>query len=111
MKTIYRTPRSILLNANHTTYLPRPVRQSKKICYGAKILFSEILYFSNKDLCFSKTNPFLCELMDLDETTIKRWIKELIRENFITVEYLSAKENGSLRKIWINSDIVVDECD
>ena len=108
-RTVHRMPHSRIVNeATHTTYLPRVVRHAKNICPAAKILFSEVLYLSDENLCCVETNSLLAKLLNSDTSSIKRWLKALSEEKFLSIEHLICKERGSCRKIWINVESLID---
>lgn len=78
--------------------IPAPIRYSK-ITANAKLLYGEITALCNKEGYCWASDTYFAKLYDVDERTIRRWIKELKEAKFIYTENL--KEEGLQRLIYI----------
>lgn len=95
------------MSPNEPSYfavIPANVRYCKDLEPNAKLLYGEITSLCNKQGYCWASNKYFHELYDVDERTIQRWIKSLVKNNFIHVEYDVDAKNKSIRKIFINNN-------
>jgi DnaD/phage-associated family protein len=72
--------------------IPANVRYAK-ITNGAKLLYGEITALCNeKGYCWA-TNKYFADLYEVDKSTIKKWLKALADNNFISTK-LKYKDNS-----------------
>ena len=96
---------------NYYAIIPAEVRYSN-LKPNAKLLYGEITALSNKTgYCFASNNYF-AELYNVNKNTISRWISDLKRLGFITIQIeRSANKEITKRIIGIvkNVDTPIDE--
>jgi hypothetical protein len=92
------------MSTNSPSYyavIPAEVRYCKNLEPSSKLLYGEITALCNKEGYCWASNRYFSELYDVDDRTVKRWIKSLEDENFIKIE--TERKGFSLkRKIYIN---------
>ena len=96
---------------NYYAIIPAEVRYSN-LKPNAKLLYGEITALSNKTgYCFASNNYF-AELYNVNKNTISRWISDLKRLGFITIE-IERDSNRQITKRIIgivkNVDTPIDE--
>lgn len=90
-------------NKHHKSYyaiIPADVRYHPKLKANCKLLYGEITALSNeRGYCWAG-NIYFAELYGVEPETASRWISQLKKEGFITVEI--DKSAGNERKIYIS---------
>lgn len=71
---------------------------------GAKLLYGEINALANMHGYSWASNQYFADLYEVDERTIKRWLKSLSDNNFIKIETDKTGIQWQ-RKIWISHDV------
>lgn len=90
----------IKIQPNYYAIIPANVRYSQ-IPPNAKLLYGEITALCNKEGYCWATNGYFAELYGVKEYSITRWIADLVKAEFITMEV--DKAGGNLRRIWIKN--------
>ena len=81
--------------------IPADVRYDKKLCANAKLLYGEITALCNeKGYCWA-SNDYFAQLYEKTEETVSRWISQLIKQNYINVEYIKRGFEITERRIYI----------
>ena len=82
---------------NYYAIIPAEVRYSN-LKPNAKLLYGEITALSNKTgYCFASNNYF-AELYEVNKNTISRWISDLKRLGFITIEIERAANKQIIKR-------------
>jgi len=71
---------------NFYAIIPADVRYNKDLCPNAKLLYSEITALSNQQGYCWASNKYFANLYDVDERTVKRWLKDLENFGYIEIE-------------------------
>ncbi len=80
------------------------VRYCKNLEPNAKLLYGEITALCNQEGYCWASNKYFAELYDVDESSVKRWIKSLEEEDFIKIQ--TERKGFKLnRKIYISQII------
>ena len=75
------------LNKNYYAIIPANVRYDKDLTDGAKLLYGEITALSNeKGYCWA-SNSYFSELYGKSNSTITRWINQLVEKGYIKRTY------------------------
>lgn len=82
--------------------IPNKIKYDSNISFLSKFILSDIVSFSNTSICFA-SNGYFAELYNLSESTIKRAIKEL-KDN----KYISIQNVNHNRKITPTNKIMED---
>jgi len=72
--------------------IPATVRYAK-ISPNAKLLYGEISALANKEGCCWATNSYFSRLYEVDTRTIRRWLSELKKKQFIAIVDSIADKN------------------
>ncbi len=89
-------------NSSFYGIITEDVLSSKKILPECKLLFVKLTMMVNSDTGYAfPSNKFLANYFNVDESTIKRWLKILKDNEFI---YIILEKNGmkTKRKVYIN---------
>jgi DNA-binding transcriptional regulator YhcF (GntR family) len=91
---------------NYYAIIPADVRYSN-LKPNAKLLYGEITALSNKlGYCFA-SNSYFAELYGVSKNTVSRWITELKKSGFITIQ-IERNSNKEITKRIIGIDKKVD---
>ena len=91
---------------NYYAIIPSDVRYSN-LKPNAKLLYGEITALSNKlGYCFA-SNSYFAELYGVSKNTVSRWITELKKSGFITIQ-IERNSNKEITKRIIGIDKKVD---
>lgn len=86
--------------------IPANVRYDKSICANAKLLYGEITALTNeKGYCWA-SNSYFAKLYSVKEETISRWISQLLKHNYVSVQYERRGCEITNRMIIISSDCI-----
>jgi len=77
---------STTYSPSYYSVIPANVRYCKNLEPNAKLLYGEITALCNKEGYCWASNKYFADLYDVDESSVKRWIKSLQDENFIVIE-------------------------
>lgn len=80
--------------------IPATVRYDERLRPNAKLLYGEITALTNREGFCWAGNEYFAELYKVDIKTISRWVSQLEKFGYITVELL--KNQGNKRKIGID---------
>lgn len=80
--------------------IPATVRYDERLRPNAKLLYGEITALANREGFCWAGNEYFAELYKVDIKTISRWVSQLEKFEYITVELL--KNQGNKRKIGID---------
>ena len=69
------------------TILPADVRYDKRLLANEKIIYSEILFLSQKKGYCHATNAYFAEVLSASVTSVSKWINKLIKLSYIKMEY------------------------
>lgn len=69
------------------TILPADVRYDKRLLANEKIIYSEILFLSQKKGYCHATNAYFAEVLSTSITSVSKWINKLIKLSYIKMEY------------------------
>ena len=78
--------------------LPASVRYDSRLKAQEKILYCEITALSNVNKFCHAGNGYFSDLYGVDERTIRRWLNNLAKHGYITIEYEKQGE-GQKRRI------------
>lgn len=81
--------------------LTADVRYDKNISAMSKLLFAEITALSNKEGYCWASNTYFGELYGVDKDTVSRWMSELVKAKYVTIEV--DRKAGNLRKVYIEA--------
>ena len=85
--------------------LTAEVRYDNRLSAAEKILFAEITALAQRDgSCYAKTSYF-CELYDVADSTVRKWISNLQKFGYIRTELLTNKGMVSGRRIFLVSQL------
>lgn len=84
--------------------IPAHVRYCKELEPNAKLLYGELTALATAQGYCWASNAYFAELYDVDERSIKNWIKSLKDQNFIKVE-IEVSGLQRQRKIWISHEV------
>jgi hypothetical protein len=84
--------------------IPADVRYCKDLEPCARLLYGEITALSNREGYCWASNEYFSQLYEVDERTIKRWIKALEDKGFIYIRTCK-KGMGWDRRIFINKEM------
>lgn len=82
--------------------LPASVRYDNRLKAQEKILYCEITALSNVNKFCHAGNGYFSDLYGVDERTIRRWLSNLAKQGYITIEY--EKQGDGQRRRIIPSD-------
>lgn len=94
-------------NPNYYAVIPAEIRYDKSLKANAKLLYGEITALSNKSGECWASNNFFAELYDVDPSAISRWVKNLEKSGYITIEYIRGK-NSEIEKRIIRIKVLPD---
>lgn len=96
------------IEANYYIVIPAPVWNDNKLSPISKLLYGHIAIKCNiKGFCWA-TNNFFGEILNCNERSIQRYLKELIDSLHIRTE-MNKNDNGTLRKIFISTTSIFSE--
>lgn len=87
--------------------LPASVRYDSRLKAQEKILYCEITALSNVNKFCHAGNGYFSDLYGVDERTIRRWLKNLAKHGYITIEYEKQGE-GQKRRIIPSDNAAAD---
>lgn len=86
------------MEASYYAIITADVRYSDKINANEKLLYAEITALSNKTgFCWASNNHF-ADLYNCTPQAISKWVKNLEKNNFISVEYVYKKGSKEIEK-------------
>ena len=90
---------------HHSFYavIPAPVMRCKDLEPNAKLFYGDITALCNQQGYCWATNKYFCDLYDVDDRTIRRWVESLQQNGFIRVE-INRGGFGTSRKIYISNE-------
>lgn len=87
--------------------LPASVRYDSRLKAQEKILYCEITALSNVNKFCHAGNGYFSDLYGVDERTIRRWLNNLAKHGYITIEYEKQGE-GQKRRIIPSDNAAAD---
>lgn len=87
--------------------LPASVRYDSRLKAQEKILYCEITALSNVNKFCHAGNGYFSDLYGVDERTIRRWLNNLAKHGYITIEYEKQGE-GQKRRIIPSDNVAAD---
>lgn len=88
-------------NPNYYAIIPANVRYCKEIPANAKLLYGEITALCNqKGYCWASNNYF-ADLYEVTPQAISKWINQLAKKGYITLDYERAGKEIKQRNIYI----------
>lgn len=87
--------------------LPASVRYDSRLKAQEKILYCEITALSNVNKFCHAGNGYFSDLYGVDERTIRRWLNNLAKNGYITIEYEKQGE-GQKRRIIPSDNAAAD---
>lgn len=82
--------------------IPATVRYCKELEPSAKLLYGELTALTQKEGYCWASNKYLCELYDVNERTLRRWLSALEKNGFIKRD-VDCSGSSHPRKIWISN--------
>ncbi|WP_295093718.1 helix-turn-helix domain-containing protein [uncultured Flavobacterium sp.] len=80
--------------------IPANVRYDQKLKPNAKLLYGEITALCNSEGFCWAGNEYFASLYNVDQKTVSRWISDLEKGGYISVEIL--KSEGNKRKLFLS---------
>ncbi len=80
------------------TILPAAVRYDPKLSAGAKLLYSEIAALAGSTGCCWATNAYFMRLFEVGESSVIRWIRQLMARGYLKREVEREEEGNMLRR-------------
>lgn len=96
------TQNTELHKPNYYAVLTAEVRYDRHLCANAKLLYAELTALTQVSGYCWATNGYFADLYNVDERTIKRWLQNLVEQNYIEIE---TKKDGMRweRKIFLKN--------
>ena len=93
-------------NPNYYAVIPANVRYDNRLRPNAKLLYGEITALTQKNGECWASNNYFAELYNVDPSAISKWIKNLEKIGYITVEYI--RNNKEIEKRIIKINVISD---
>ena len=88
------------LKRSYIAIIPADVRYDETLCANAKLMYGEISALANeRGYCWA-SNAYFAKLYNKSKDSISRWISDLEKAGYITVEVSSLE--GNTRKLYLN---------
>lgn len=85
-------------NPNYYAIIPANVRYDKRLRANEKLLYGEITSLSSKDgECWAR-NSYFADLYSVVPSAISKWIKDLEKYGYISVEYVKRENTKEIEK-------------
>lgn len=94
---------------NYYAIIPAEVRYNDKLRASEKLLFGEITSLSNATGICTASNNYFAKLYNVVPSAITKWIKDLEKYEYITIEYVKEGKEIKQRIIRITSIHKYDE--
>lgn len=85
-------------NPNYYAIIPANVRYDKRLRANEKLLYGEITSLSSKDGECWASNSYFAGLYDVVASAISKWIKDLEKYGYISVEYVKRENTKEIEK-------------
>ncbi len=93
------------MNKSYYAIIPANVRYDKTLTANAKLLYGEITALCNeKGYCWASNNYF-AELYNCTPQAISKWINQLLKSGYVSVEMIKAGESIKERRIYLAAAI------
>jgi hypothetical protein len=77
--------------------IPATVRYSPHLKAAEKLLYGEITSLCNQEGFCWASNKHFCDLYDVDQATVSRWIGNLVNNGFVRAQY----QESNLRRLYL----------
>ncbi len=96
------------MNKSYYAIIPAIVRYDKTLTANAKLLYGEITALCNeKGYCWASNNYF-AELYNCTPQAISKWINQLLKSGYVSVQMIKSGESIKERRIYLA--VAINEC-